>query len=180
MTKADLTAFKDFVLSNNKYFDTGFEYAFKDEETRKLFAQQGNEWVCVMPRDEVGNYFYLRVDSGLSFAQDLQGRATDCGAGRMGFNDLMIMQWVAVVKDADEFKLLNNMRNTAMSYTGLNIIPTGAQIVRELVMTSELAGLEDLNIALKNLKNETIVRVTLNVNKKYVANTCIVDICKDC
>lgn len=182
MTSADFIALKDHFLSENEYFSQGLANAFKDATNNQVYARVKGELQPVFPMDSYGNYFYLRSEGDIKYDPKFQERVSDCGPQRLSFQDTLIIQLVAIVKGADEYKLLQNLRNTAMSYTGFNAIPVGASYNRESIVASEMKGLpkEDTNKALANLTDQTIVRVTLQVSKMFVPGNCTVDPCKDC
>lgn len=182
MTSQDFEAFKDFILSTNPYFVNGYANVFKDSETGYIFARNGQDFINVFPMDYAGAYFYLRNESGINFREDYNGRVQDCGAGRLAFNDTVVCQIVAVVSKANGYDLINNLRNTAMMFTGMNAIPTAAIWVREEVVVNEMAksSEDELMAALQRLKDETIVRVTVSITKPYVTGTCIIDVCNEC
>lgn len=182
MTAQDFISFRDFVLSKNTYLQTGYALAFKEGTTNTIFERSGTDFKAVFPRDDKANYFYLRVDSPVSFTPNINKRSTDSGPGRIGFDDSLQVQLVAIVRDADEWTVLNNLRNTAMQYTGMDMIPTAGLTIRELVVLQELAGVEDDTMlkALANLKNQTIVRLTLTIRKEYIPSSCINTPCKNC
>ncbi len=182
MITSDLIALRDFILTNNTYFDNGYYSAIKDVENKRVQAVNGNQIVTVFPNDRLGNYFYLRSEGETKFNVRDGERLRDCGAQRITFLDVETIYLVASVKDADALALVNNLRITALSYSSLNVIPTSANYHRELVVFTELQGVEkeDVSATLQRLKSETIVRLALQVNSKYVASNCVVDPCKSC
>lgn len=182
MTTADFIALKDYFLQTNPYFSDGYALAFKDDETNMIFQRDDAGFRAVFPLDNKGNYFYFRLDSTVSVQESIAERVVDCGTARITFLDSLIVQMVAIVKEADEWTLINNIRNTAMSYGQYDVIPTTYIPIRELVVSSELSGVEgeEMRKALTNLKSETIVRVTLNIRKRYTPSDCILNPCKSC
>lgn len=184
MTTADLIAFKNYILTQNTYFDKGFAPAFKDEETgRILHLSDSGDFVPVMPMDKYGTYFYLRTDGKITHTVRDAERATDHGASRVTFIDTLPANLVIIYKGlADEFTLMNNIRNTALSYTPLKIFPIETVTIRELIVSSEMNGMDkkDISATLQRLKGFTMVSVKLSINKIVVAQDCITDPCKNC
>lgn len=184
MTTADLISFKDYVLSQNKYFDKGFAPAFKDEETGKvLVLSDKGDFIPVMPMDTFGTYFYLRTDGKLTHTIRDAERVSDHGATRVTFIDTLAANLVIVYKGlADEFTLMNNIRNTSLKYTGLQVFPIETITVREIITATEMKGMEkkDISAALKRLKGFTMISVKLSINKVTTAQDCITDPCKNC
>lgn len=180
MTRAQVIAFKNHILSNNDYFANGYAIVYKDEEGRVIAYD--NAPTPVMPNDTLGNYFYLRYDGDNRLVAKQTERLTDCGASRILFEDTLTVQLVAVVADAAELTLRNNLINTAMAYTGIIAIPTLANLNREQVVLAELKGMEADNIqaALQRLGNWTIIRLTLNLIDQYTPTDCIDEPCKNC
>lgn len=177
MNNTDLHKLKDFILEKNPYFNTGYADAFVMPNDGRVMVYNGKDFKPIFPDDTSGDYFYLRSDEGISFAlQDAQ-RLSDHGATKYTFTDTANFFLVAVVKDADRYELVNNLRNTCAMYKDMYAIPTSALWVRESVVANELAGIEDVLPVLRRLKNETIVRLTISLNKQYVSSECINDIC---
>lgn len=182
MTTEDLIAFKNYILAQNTYFDKGYYYAIKDVEKKAVKAIDGTQIVTVFPNDRLGNYFYLRNEGEVKHNIREGERIRDCGAQRLTFLDTEVVYLVASVKGADALALVNNLRVTSLAYSGLNIIPVTSNFNRELVVFSEMQGVEKeyISAALQRLKKEVIVRLTLQVNKKYIASNCVIDPCAGC
>lgn len=182
VTKQDFIDFKDFILLKNTYFDRGFANAFVLPSSGRVVMEFGNELANVFPTDTEGDYFYLRLDNGVSFNRNDAKAATNCGTGRTGFDDIATVYLVASVKKADVWTLINNLRNTSMWFTGFNAYPTGVLTTTEEVIANELRGAteEEIKAALQRADSHTMVRLSLSVQKTYVANTCITDPCLNC
>ena len=177
MQREDFEAFKYFILGRNPYFNCGFANVYKDDTTHAVWVRDEADLMAVFPNDTLGNYFYLRNETGVKHEAAPAERLADTGTQRLLFLDTMTVQLVAIVQHADEYMLIENLRNTAMQYRLLNIEPTASKWNREQVMVEELAGMksEDIQAALQRLKNETIVRLTMKVSKVFVPGNCIND-----
>lgn len=182
MDKVSLNSIRDFILEKNPYFATGYADAFVMPEDGRVMIYDGTGFKPIFPNDNVGDYFYMRSDDGVSFSvQDAQ-RISDYGATRYVSLDTATYHLVAVVKDADRYMLVNNLRNTLAMYSGMYLIPTSALWVAEAVVVNELSGIPeaDLQNVMQRLGKHTIVRITLTMSRTYVSNECINDICKTC
>lgn len=171
----------DFILKRNGYFSTGFSNAYKDETTSTVFARSDKGLSPVFPDDRLGNYFYLRNETTLNFTA--KAGVEDCGINRVSFDDRINCFLVAIVDDADEFELINNLRNTLLQFKTLSCIPTAAIWQRENVTINEMQGFDDSEIlkALENIKpGIQIVRIQFQVNKEYIPNKCVNNPCKNC
>lgn len=177
MTTEDIQAFRDFILEQNAYLAKGFAPAFLEDG--RALVKTGSDFENVSITDNLGAYFYLRYDGDISFPFERGYKTSDCGAGRVGFLDTAPMVLVLVMNNADPYVLLNNMRNTCLSYADMAVVPTGAQLVREIVVSEEMngAGDEDIQQALQALDRQAIIKIRLTVAKSYRPNTCIVDPC---
>ena len=175
MLQQDFEHLKDFILEQNEYFNNGYANAYKDDITHAIIVKQGKYIERVLPADKLGNYFYLRNDAWTKYEAKEKERLTDTGSQRLTFLDTMSVQLVAVVKDADPYLLIENLRNTAMMYRGMNVEPVTGSWNREQVIITELAKMpvDDVSAALKRLTNETIVRVALSVSKVFIPGNCI-------
>lgn len=168
-------------MSKNTYFMNGYANVVRADDG-KIVEVTTNGFNAVFPMDNIGDYFYLRNDGSATFQPQVQDRVSDHGPARIVFNDIYPMVLVAVVKKADPYELMNNLRNTAMMYSKLRVIPTGAQMIREQVVINELSGMEDDNIAaaLQRLDRQTIISINLAVTSTYTPSSCINEICKTC
>lgn len=180
MTTNDFKTLRDFILTKNTYFSNGYFNAFVDGETSSVYTIENGNLKAIFPEDRLGNYFYLRNDPNMKFASK-QGYE-ECGVGRFNFDDTMTVYLVAIVNDADEFELINNLRNTVLSTKELIAIPTAAMWQTENVLIDEMKGFGEKAIkeALKNLKGQTIVKLTLSISKEFIPNKCINNPCKEC
>ncbi len=175
MTKADFEQMAQYILQYNDCFVRGFANAYKDNATNTVWVKDGTDLKCLLPADVYGGYFYLRNDTTIKHEALPQERVTDSGTQRLVFLDSITLYLVAIVKDADEFQLIEDLRNTCMSYDSMNVVPVSSNWNAEQVLAEELAKMkqEDIQAALQRLKNETIIKLTLNVTKPFVPNDCI-------
>lgn len=180
MTSADFIALKGYILEKNPYFKKGYANAFKEDVTKQVIAVNKSDFIPLMPNDTLGNYFYLRNDGDIRHAIQDKERLADCKI--LTFLDSINVHLVAIVKDADAWTLLTNLRSTLLSYKGMDIVPTSSSVIREQVVIGEMRGQneEDIAATLQRLKKETIIRVTMSVNKSFTASSCIVNVCKTC
>lgn len=177
MLHHDFEQLKDFILENNNYFRAGFANAYKDDVSNAVWVKEGKDFKKLLPTDTLGNYFYLRNDAWLRHETKEPERLMDTGTQRLAFLDTMSVQLVAVVNSADAYKLIQNLRNTVMMYSALNVVPVTTSWNREQVVSTELAKMpmEDVNVALQRLKDETIVRLALSVSKSFIPSDCIIE-----
>jgi hypothetical protein len=181
MTSKDFESLRDHILTLNPYFTLGFANAYKDTLTDAIYSREKGNTKVVFPEDRLGNYFYLRNDPNSSFVST-QG-TQDCAFGKASYDDRLTVYLVAIVSNADEFELINNLRNSCLRFGNMNVIPTNAMWQRENVMLTEMQGFDESEIAkaLTNLKNDTtIVRIQLQITKQFIPSKCINNPCKDC
>lgn len=177
MLQQDFEQLKDFILGRNTYFQKGYANAYKDDTTHAVWVKQGKDMQCIIPADNQGNYFYLRNDAWVKHEVKEPERLTDTGTQRLTFLDTMSVQLVAVVNNADAYQLIENLRNTAMMYPFMSVMPVTSSWNREQVVATELAKMpvDDINAALQRLKDETIVRLSLSVTKIFIPANCITE-----
>lgn len=180
MTSNDWEDLKTYILSRNEYFTIGFANAFKDGESSHIYAKTKGGLKAIFPEDTLGNYFYLRTDPSVSFIQKVGYE--DCGAGKSILDYRAVLFIVCVIKDADEYTIIQNLINTCVGFKSMNIIPVSAIWLRENVVLAEMSGFDEEKIlrTLTRLKSETIVRIQFQANKEYIPNTCINNPCKEC
>lgn len=178
MKKADFIALKDYIIGKNEYFTAGFANAFSVDDGG-VYVSDNMGYKCVMPNDALGNYFYLKNANDITHnkAADI----SDCGTNK-AYNDIINVTLIAIVNDADEFELINALRNTVISYPDMTIVPFKTSFNRESVVIAEMRGAEkeEIQYALQRLKNETIVRLELRVTKQYFASNCVINPCETC
>lgn len=179
MLYADFEQLKQFIKEKNSYLQHVYAHAYKDLQTGGIYTRYGTDMVNLLPGDGRGAYCYLRHDGGIRHEARPAERLTDTHAQRLSFADAATLQWVAIVPGADPYLLLQNMRNTAMLYTGLQLQPTGSEWQRERVVQEEMKDMrpEDITAALSRLKDETVVRLTLQAAALFVPSSCIVNPC---
>lgn len=180
MTTDLINLLGDHILAENTYFDKGYYNAFTDDGV--IWGIENGNKRIIFPLDTKGNYFYMRKNGDVTHSPTEQGRLTDCGVGRLAFPYTQPMTLIGIVKDADEYKLHNNLFNTLMLFSTYDAIPQSSSMVSEDVIRSEMEGAAtgDIEAALQRHKNETIVRINFNIINVYIADNCIVNPCKDC
>jgi hypothetical protein len=181
MQACDFEAIKDFILDKNTYFHNGYANAYKDDKTKMILATNGSDVISLLPDDTKGNYCYLRTDAVIKHDAQMQERLADNGAQRLVFLDTATLYLVAIVKDADAYKLIDNLRNTCMMYEAINLQPNASNWNCEQILAEEMAGMrsEDIAAALQRLKNETIEKLTIKASAHYIPSTCINPVCKN-
>lgn len=181
MTHKDFEDFRDFILSQNKYFTSGYANAFNDSETGLVIVRDGGDLIPIFPEDSAGNYFYIRVEPSMIFSP-IAG-LSDCG-GITTYNDRINAYIVAIVDDADDYKLINALRDTCSKYKSMYVQATGANWLRESVVNLEITASERkddiISSFLQRLENQSIVRLAVTITKEYIPNFCITDPCKTC
>lgn len=172
MISSDFIELKDYILSQNTYFDRGYANAFKDSNSNiPLCRELSGDLISVFPQDTNGGYFYLRNNEGIAFKS--VDAMSDCG---YSFDDKIVVFLVAILNDADEFTLLNNLRNTCLSYSGMRVIPTAANWNREQITIDEMNGMKDSDIAaaLQRWDKQTVIRVRLEITKQFIQSNCAI------
>lgn len=174
MNKIDFEQLADYILLCNKDFTKGFANAFKDDTNNAIWARYAFDLKCLLPSDVYAGYFYLRNESPFKYEPKSDERITDSGTQRLAFTDSITVHLVAMIDSADEFDLIEKLRNICMSYEEMNVIPASANWNREQIVSEELKGMkqDDIQAALQRLRNHTIVKLVLNISKPFVANIC--------
>lgn len=177
MQQADFEKLKAYILERNTYFSKGFANASKDELTGKVLVGNGSDKLVLLPADTLGNYCYIRNDAQMKHVPQETQRLTDSGTRRLTFNDTITAYLVAIVKNADAYLLIENLKNTCMAYANMNVVPVNSSWNREQVLYDELQGMkqDDIRAALQRLKQETVVRLQLVISKEYIPSNCIVN-----
>lgn len=174
MNKLDFEQLADYILLCHKDFTKGFANAFKDDINNAIWVRYGFDPKCLLPSDVYAGYFYLRNDSAFKYEPKQDERITDSGTQRLTFLDSITVNLVALIDNADEFDLIEKLRDICMSYEEMNVIPSSANWSREQIIADELKGMQrdDVSAVLQRLRNHTVVRLVLNVSKPFVANNC--------
>lgn len=181
MTTQDFELLRDHILTLNPYFTEGFANSYKDSLTNAIYCRHNGNLKAIFPEDRLGNYFYLRNEPSSTYVT--KAGYEDCGVGKAMYDDRLTVYLVAIVNDANEYELINNLRNSSLRFKGMVVIPTGAMWQRENVVINEMQGFEEEEIlkALSNVKRDTtIVRVQLQVTKEFIPSKCINNPCKEC
>src|SRR5690606_21022342 len=112
------------------------------------------------------NYCYLRNETTIKHEAKYEERLTDNGTQKLMFNDVIMIYLVAFVRNADVYDVLENLKNTLMQYKELNLLPVVSSWNRELVVKEELSGAkkEEIATTLKRLKDETVLKITVQVS----------------
>lgn len=175
MNKKDFEELAAYILLHNKGFAKGFANAFKDEFNNAIWTRDGGDMKCLMPADVYEGYFYLRSESAIKYEAKYDERVTDSGTQRLIFQDSMVVYLVAMTDDIDEHKLIEDLRNTCMSYSSMNVIPQSASWNREQIIAEELYKMKetDVQAALQRLRNHALVKLMLNVTKYFVPANCL-------
>lgn len=171
MLKSTVDSIKDYIIQYNPYFKKGYSDVYLDEKTGIIHNSKP-----IFPADNLGDYFYLRLPNKVQFDYAREFQISDCISGA-GIRASVIL--VAVVKDADPDKLIQNLVNTLQTYQNVNvnsaIYLTEDVIIQELAKTSE----ETIMAALQRMKS-TIVSLTFTILTPYQFKklSCIENPCK--
>lgn len=187
MTLADFEALKDFILLKNPYFSKGYANAFKENVENIVWSRGiSGELIPVAPRDDFGNYFYLRNDEGIIHEQ--RPGIMQYGAGHTQYLDTIRVNIVGVLKEGDAMLVVDNIINTVAMYESqvrrqditLRLVTSNWN--REQIVISELSGIDanDINAALKRLGRHVVFKVIVLFSKLRTPTSCINDICQPC
>jgi len=185
MELTDLEALKDYILAQNPYFQKGFANAFKvrnvgSDSNSKVFSRdKSGDLVVVSPQDTFGNYFYLKNETGITYRAAYAITGTDTV-----YEETINIAFVAFLKEGDNMKVANNIKNTLMMYNKCSVraIPVNVVWNREQIIIEELAGISDDDIAaaLQRLGSWTVVKLNFQFIKPSEVSRCIEDICSVC
>lgn len=183
MWQQQLNKIKDHILRYNPYFSTGFSNTFIDEETGQVFSDNGNDYIPVFPEDRLGDYFYLRTPQKTTFADAPDFTLSDCQKGIAITGEIFL---IAVVRDADADRLVNNLANTVQAFDNKYITIKSAIHQKIFVVEQEMAKVKEektLMAALARLKqNMTIVSLSFALRSpfQYQKLNCMTKPCKTC
>lgn len=171
MLKSNIERLRKYILTTNPYFSEGLANVYLDPENGIA-----NENGVVFPDDTRGNYFYLRLPDNVTFANGFEFSITECLPG-LGINAQIVL--VAIVNNADEDKLLQNLVNTIQSFGNYNKTFQTAIYKKEVVVRQELSWMtpENLSAVLQRLPDSAIVSVTFTLINEFIFNDCIIDPC---
>ncbi len=177
MLKAKLEMLKEFILTNNTYFTSGYANAVQDDETGIV-----HERVPLFPNDALGNYFYLRVQRGVQFSYEGMYKMSDA-VGSVGINAQIVL--VACVRNADADKLAENLVMTMSRYYPEYIKLQQVLYQSEQVVGQELALLsrENIQAALQRIDSDyTMVSLLFSYAAPIIVQPlkCITNPCKTC
>jgi len=177
MQLEDFEQLRAFIHTKNNYFHHGFANAFRSDVTGTVWVRKHQDMQCLLPDDTLGNYFYLRNETLIKHDPLPAERISDGGTQRLSFLDTATVYLVAIVHNADEYLLIENLRNAAMAYDHMNVVPVSSNSNREYVIADELSKMrtDDVAATLKRFTAQTVVRLTLQVSKTFIPSNCIVN-----
>jgi len=168
-----LVEIKDLIKSALPLFDEGYAYCRQDSD-KGLVATVGNDREYVGINDTEGDYFYIRTTNISSVPTKSK---TDCNVAMSG---KMPCSLVAVVKEADEFKLTDAIINILLKTKVIDVRTTWIDPVA--IIKEEFKGLsaEVINSANSKIGNRTIVRIDFDLTRNFETHNCTYEICKAC
>ncbi len=171
MLKSTVERLRKYILSTNTYFSEGIGNVYLDTENGIA-----NEKGIVFPDDTRGNYFYLRLPDNVTFVNGIEFGVTECLPG-LGLNAQIVL--VAVVANADEDKLLQNLVNTVQSFPNYNKTLQTAIYKKEVVVRQELSWMtgDNLSAVLQRVPDSAIVSLTFTLVNEFVFNECLINPC---
>lgn len=170
MVKSTIERLRKYILQANSYFNEGVANVYLDPE-RGIANENG----IVFPDDTRSNYFYLRLPDNVTFSQGGQFSVVECQPG-LGVNAQVIL--VAVVSNADEDKLIQNLVNTVQSFSSDKSFQS-AIYKKEVVVRQELGWMDAsrLSATLQRIPDASIVSVTFTLIDNFIYNDCIINPC---
>lgn len=177
-----LTEIRDLLLENISAFDEGFAYARLDPNLG-LTVTQGNEAHYVGITDVEGDYFYIRVPHSvngtyINAITSIAGKSKqDCS---VAIAQKCPCALVAVMKDADEFKLSDAVVNELLKTKVIDVKAVWIDPVA--IVEQEFKGLdaEAINAVKARIDNRTIIRVDFDITRNFETHNCTYQFCKQC
>jgi len=143
-------------------------------------GQIKNDQELIFPADDLGNYFYLRLPNSLGADYGKQYQISDVAQG-IGIRYDVVL--VAVVNDADNSLLLENMLTTLMRYNKEELKITKAIFQTDVIILQELKKDLAPSALQRFSEGDTgICCVNFSFTIPFVAQqlTCIQNPCKSC
>lgn len=177
-----LTEIRDLLVGNIAAFDEGFAYARLDPNLG-LTVTQGNEAHYVGITDVEGDYFYIRVPHTVT--GPYTNAITSVAAKSKQDCSVAIAQkcpcaLVAVMKDANEFKLSDALVNELMKTKVIEVKAVWIDPVA--IVEQEFKGLDAtaMNAVKARIGDRTIVRVDFDITRNFETHNCNYQLCKPC
>lgn len=177
-----LTEIKSMLLQHIPVFDEGYAYARLDPNLG-LVVTQGNEARYVGITDVEGDYFYIRVPHSVNgqYTSAITGAAArskqDCS---VAITQKCPCALVAIVKEADEFKLSDALVNELLKTKVIEVKAIWIDPVA--IVEQEFKGLDaaTINIVKARIGDRTIVRIDFDITRNFETHNCNYQICKTC
>jgi hypothetical protein len=177
-----LTEIKDILLESITAFDQGYAYARLDPNLG-LVVTQGNEAHYVGITDVEGDYFYIRVPHAVNgpYPNAISSMSAkskqDCS---VAITQKCPCALVAVVKDADEFKLSDALVNELLKTKVIEVKAVWIDPV--IIVEQEFKGLDAaaLNAVKARIGDRTLVRIDFDITRNFETHNCNYQICKPC
>lgn len=169
-----LTEIKELLLAGIPSLDNGYAYARQDA-SKGLVCTAGNDSEYVGINDVSGDYFYIR-DNGSITCSPAKSK-TDCSVANA---QKMPCSVVAVLKNADEFKLTDVITNILLKAKVIEVKALHLNPVN--IIDSEFKGLDKSSVekAKSNIGDRTIVKVDFDITRNFETHNCQTNICKSC
>lgn len=173
-----LTSLKDYVLQWNPYFDRGFDRVRMDDARGWILSDD----TPVFPADDLGNFFYLRLPSKISYDYSNIYSSHD-NKGGVGIVAEVIL--VACMRDADEFQLAGNLITTIGNWQGANTQLRDTLLRQDDVVMQEMAKFKKpvIEACLQGMPEDmTMVSITFKMTAsfKFKNLNCLSNPCKSC
>jgi hypothetical protein len=179
MLRQPLHNIKEFILSNNTYFNNGYDAVFQDATTGVI----NDNKQPIFPNDNLGNYFYLRLPQSVSFIENAYNRVTELDRA-VALNMRIIL--VACMRGADPDILISNLVNTLQQFDETYIKIDSFLMQSSDVVLQEMAKVTPKSntiAALARLDEDyTIVSVQFTLTQRFQFQklSCITNPCKTC
>lgn len=172
-----------FIKKHNPFFQTGFHFAWQDEETGYIWARDGADRKPIFPDDRFGDYFYLRVIRNGKIEDDPM-RFPSMGCTKPGVMINTTVRLVPVVQNADADLLLQRLVNCLGLYSG-EIRLSSFNWDADTVTLNEMsrAADEEVMTALQRIKRGmAIVAIDfqLSLELPFKNLNCLPEICEPC
>ena len=179
MITADIEGLKDWILINNKYFNTGFADAWQDPISGQISVGE-DERISVGLDDRYGNYFYIRVNEEIGYSASRE----QLRDGIISTEETARCFLVAIVKKAAPKELARCLLNSLIRYQMNLIRPIRSIIKREQVIANEMKGMEkeDLQYVLSNLAEVQAVLIEFQLTTIFhsISDKCPCEPCINC
>jgi len=176
--QTELNILKEYILSTNKYFNSGFINVYFDSSASIYLSSEKQDLTPFGIDDRLGNYFYIRSLGNIKYRYS-RNQLSICQNSQEVSQEFRL---ISIVNNGINYKMIECLLNSILTFQTFEIQVNSSNDLIESIIRNEYNYLkkEKINSILMNLGNKKIISIDFLIKTDFYPSKCECKPCNEC